>query len=51
MRQAFEQKPREDLDARRMTQIEAVDLQAAAKLGVVRLLRVALHRVDRKACA
>ena len=50
MRQAFEQKPREDLDARRMTQIKAVDLQAAAKLGVVRLPRVALHRVDRKAC-
>src|SRR4051812_32363526 len=47
-RQSLEQKPREDLDARRMPQIEPVNLQPIAKAGEVRLLRVTIRGVDRK---
>src|SRR5262245_34009077 len=37
------------LDARRVTQIEAVDLEPAGELGELRQLRVAPRRVGRKA--
>jgi hypothetical protein len=48
-RQPFREKPREQLDARCVPQIEAEDLQPLAKLREIRLLRVAARGVDGKA--
>src|SRR6185503_19274715 len=47
---SIEELAAERLDARRMAQVEAEDLQAMAPLGEIRLLRVALRRVAGKAC-
>jgi hypothetical protein len=48
-RQAFRQKPCEELDARRVPLIEAVNLQAGAERRIVGFLRIPLHRIDREA--
>ena len=45
-----QQVPAELLDRRRVSQVEAVDLEAVTPLGKVALLRVALGRVTRKSC-
>src|SRR4029079_4840938 len=48
-RKPLDEKLREELDARRVTQVESVDLQALSERRKIRLLRVAIRRIDRKA--
>ena len=48
-RQSFAEPAREQLDARRVPQVDAVHLQPVAERGVVGLLRVARRGVDREA--
>src|SRR5260370_7974198 len=48
-RQPLDQESREEFDARGMTQIETVDLEPLAEGGEIRLLRIPVGPVDRKA--
>jgi len=48
-RQAFGEKSREEFDARRVAQVQPVDLQPLPVRGGIRLPRIAVGGIDRKA--